>query len=194
MWIRKLAKFIIKGVVRDSFWCLYGPRLWRQSPPKELNSFLFVCKGNICRSTFAHYLTLKKLSGTNKMSVFSSGTQVRNSTSSPPQAISVAMEFSLDLKEHRSQQITHEQCKKANIILTMEGWQWRELRRRYPDCKKQIFLLSQFEQNERSIVKGYHKFNIYDPYGKKDKYFRQCFQRIESCVDGVLSLKSGKAK
>lgn len=192
MKIRQFAKFIIKGLVWDFIWDLYGPWVWRQQSPCNLGTILFVCKGNICRSAFAHYLASRRFAkdfGAGVINVMSSGLEVRQSEPSPQHAVSVAKDFGVDLEGHSSQQITLEQCQVSDLILAMEGWQWRELRRRFPSCKNRIFLLSQFAPKGDFGIKGYNKYNITDPYGKGDGDFRICFQRIECCLDGIVSLE-----
>ena len=62
-----LKKFI-KGTTREFYWRIYGRAIQNPQMPDAPGSFLFICKGNICRSPFAEHLA-KKIAQKKKVSV-----------------------------------------------------------------------------------------------------------------------------
>ena len=49
------------------YWSVYGRTICNPRLPQNINSILFVCKGNICRSPFAEYYASKYLNTSIKL-------------------------------------------------------------------------------------------------------------------------------
>ncbi|MBT3806050.1 MAG: hypothetical protein HOG03_15820 [Desulfobacula sp.] len=183
--IREILKKIIKQYPKDLYWKFHGKSLLNKQFPDHVTSLHFVCKGNICRSAFAHLLSLKlfnDLEG-NRFSISSSGLAVNQPEASPRDAIKIAAEhFNVSLEMHESVPITEEICDREDIIIVMEGWQLSAVQKKFPDCKNKYYLLAQFELNSNERRAGYERYNIPDPYGKGEKAFLKCFSRIERCL------------
>ncbi|MGD9209746.1 MAG: hypothetical protein PVI90_03170 [Desulfobacteraceae bacterium] len=187
--IRNFLKLIIKGYLRDFIWNFYGRRYFQAKLPQTASSFLFICKGNICRSAFAHYMA-EKLSTEKSYVMTSAGIKVTKPEKSPDDAIAAAEAFGISLHAHRSVPISLDMCRKADMILVMEAWQLVKVREQFPEFDNRVFLLSQFEHNVNQRYNGWEKYNILDPYGKGCDAFQNCFQRIERCLAGLLKQTS----
>lgn len=182
---RDFAKLLIKGYLRDWFWNVYGKKFDWANVPNTATSFLFVCKGNICRSAFAHYMA-EKNSAEKNITIASAGIKVAQSEKSPPDAIQAAKNFGVSLQQHRSVPISLAQCRKADMILVMEALQGAMVRRKFPQYQQRVFLLSQFEDTVGQPYTGWDRYNIADPYAKGTAAFQDCFERIDRCIKGLL--------
>lgn len=72
--------------------------------PQQVTSILYVCKGNLCRSPFAEYLSRKIIQkkGIRSLKVESAGLQVNRSRPSPKEALIAAESFGIDMRAHKS--------------------------------------------------------------------------------------------
>jgi len=179
----------IKIILKDV--CLYfnSPKIDNPKLPKHVNSILFVCKGNICRSPFAEYVANKIASERSLKRVVSSsaGLIVRASLASPHEVLEVAEKFGVNLIDHKSNGITNRLAESSDMIIAMETWHVTRLREMFPMNGDKIFLLPLFERNARRWRWSYERYNISDPYGKPLPYFQECFHRIERCIDEMFS-------
>lgn len=185
--LRFLRKIKLHG--RDLFWGIFGHFLVNPPFPKKPQSFLFICKGNVCRSPFAEYLARKMVkNGLWKAAEFSSaGLKVSIRNPPPSAAISAARQFGVSLKDHFSTQLTTEMMEKNDIVLVMEGCQFKELRRLYPQFKNKVFLTPLYARNEEKGSGYYDRYNIQDPYGGRTEDFVACFRRINRCIEATLN-------
>jgi protein-tyrosine-phosphatase len=186
--IRKLKRKILYNL-KDIFWGFKGRGIQNPELPEKVESIMFVCMGNICRSPFAEKLMKKILEerGMEAIRVSSSGLIVKEPTPSPGGAIEAGKSFGVDLTGHISTQLTSEMVDNSDMILAMEPWQWEELKELYPDKTNKIFLLSLFEDSNGGNINPYLKYNITDPYGRGVSQFVACYNRIENCLIGILS-------
>lgn len=176
----------IRDLLKDLCWMGYGPRLFTRLRTSRPHSLHFICKGNICRSAFAHhygraFFANSALAG---LYITSSGLSVGESESPPVDAVAMAEQHGVSLFGHSSVATDLQMCEEADMILVMEGWQLKELRRRFPATRKKSYLLAQFDPDGDKLF-GYRKFNIIDPYGKGEESFAICFQRIVRCLEGL---------
>ena len=85
---------------------------------------MFVCTGNICRSSMAEEMMkslLKEKGLEDRFSIYSSGTAVDKSRAASDNAISALKEIGLDLTAHRSKHTSRELIDKADLVLAMTG-------------------------------------------------------------------------
>lgn len=189
--MRKIRGFLkkIKNILRDVWWHINGTNF--RNPPflPTTSSIIFVCKGNICRSTFAHYLITQNINKKGRyknLKVDSAGLRARTGTASPSTAIQVAQEFSVDMEMHRSKLLTQSMADTADMLIAMEPNQVRRLQHLYPHRRQHIYLMAEFDQKWRNNYYGWSKYHIQDPYGKDHDQFRTCFQRLKRSVEGLL--------
>jgi protein-tyrosine-phosphatase len=109
------------------------------------------------------------------------------SAPSPDLATRVAKTRGVELMDHRSKPVTTDMIENTDMIFTMEHRQAVFMRKTFPDHVQKIFLLPLFDTNPPPGGDFALRYNIPDPYGKSDKEFLECFQKIESSIEGFLS-------
>jgi protein-tyrosine phosphatase len=171
----------IKAPVKSMLWRFRG--LGTQNPPlpAPVNSVLFVCLGNICRSPFGAELAgrLIREAGTNGVRCTSAGIRPSQAERSPEPACQASEAFGLSLREHRPQALTRELIDSHDIVWVMEQAQLTHLRAEYPAYRDRIFLLSLFDTQPRN---AYERYNIADPFGDTLSGYEACYQRIERAL------------
>jgi protein-tyrosine-phosphatase len=82
---------------------------------------LFVCTGNTCRSALADAIARKVVveRGLSDVEVQSAGTSAWDGAPASDGALLVGMERGLDLSQHRSQTLTRELVRDADLVLAM---------------------------------------------------------------------------
>jgi protein-tyrosine phosphatase len=180
----------IKARLRDAYWDIYGRRLRSLSPMKKPKVFLFICKGNICRSPFAEKFA-RHLTVGGDSSFQSAGIDVTAPNPPPPAAVKASEEFGIQMKDHKSRPLTNEMMQEADEVLVMEILQLNQLKRQFPMEADKIYPLAFFENGETAPAGGYEKYNIQDPYGSPVSEFIRCYRRIGRCVTGLL--QAGKS-
>jgi len=148
---------------------------------ERLNHVIFVCKGNICRSVFAELLMEQKLTGESIL-IESCGIEVSEKKPSPHNACLAAKTFGLDLNTHLSKGLDLCDLTGADLILTMEYWQYKLLLKHYPEKKRQLKMLRDY-----APFPEYLFCNIADPYGQSYKEFETCFKQIGRSIDNLIT-------
>jgi protein-tyrosine phosphatase len=180
------GKKILKRVAKNIYWNVYGCTIRNPAFPKKARSILFICKGNICRSPFAERLVAKYLNDSQRYNISSAGIYVDEPKSPPPEAISSALTFGINLHDHKSRPIRYSLMEEHDIIIAMEAWQYKYLRELFIEFEQKIFLFPLLPHDGREHSKGYLKYNIQDPYGKYINEFEECFNRIDSCAKSLI--------
>src|SRR5947208_2161515 len=82
---------------------------------------LFVCTGNTCRSPLAEAIARKIAieRGLQDVEAISAGTSAHDGAPASDGSLLVGMERNMDLGQHRSQQLTKELVRDADLILVM---------------------------------------------------------------------------
>jgi len=144
---------------------------------RHVNHIIFVCKGNICRSSFAEfYLKSKKLG--RDWIIESCGLDVDQGVNSPSNALSVAEEFGVDLSSNKSKSLSVTNIDNSDLIVAMEYVHFNTLLAKFPRKKNQIVLLRDFAPWPESLA-----CNIDDPYGCGLDEFRACFTTMKCALD-----------
>jgi len=168
----------IKGILKEIYWFFYSFFYKKGILPKSINSILFVCKGNIIRSIFAEKMMHKMIM--TMENIESAGVEAKPGSSSPANAIEIAKNYNIDLKQNKSKQLKLEMIKKNDIIICMEVWHKKRIIAKYPEYKNKIFLMAHtLNTNSKQY---YLAHNIPDPYGKTKKEFVECFNKIEESI------------
>ena len=179
----------IKGSIKDVYLYFNSPKVENPILPRFAKSILFVCKGNICRSPFAEYIArnIALERSLNGIVFFSAGLQVPVSLQSPQEVLEAAEKFGVNLNAHKSTGITNRVAESCDMIIAMESWHVKRLKKMFPMHGDKIYLLPLFERNNRKWKWSYERYNISDPYGKSLPYFQECFHRIARCIDEIFS-------
>lgn len=179
----------LRSPLGDLYWYFYGWRIKRPQMPLSPKSFLFVCRGNICRSPFAEHLA-KRIAKKNQPFQFhfgSAGIEVGNVVPPPDLAKEVAKNFGVNLDAHLSKSILQVELKGYDMVVVMEVKHLKVLARQFPELGNKIFLLPFFETMNSCRIFGSNRYNIPDPYGKDRDEFIRCFKRIKVCVEHMLT-------
>ena len=150
-------------------------------PPASIQSILFVCTGNTCRSPLAEGF-LKKLLERNslrRIEIGSAGLTAFPGSPASFQALRVARENSLSLEKHQARLVTPELIDQADLIVVMEPGHRRQLLDLHPQAAGKILLLRHFARY------GSRERGIPDPYGLNLEVYRFCFEDIKECVKSL---------
>ncbi len=135
---------------------------------------LVVCHGNICRSPFA----AARLAGY----LAPAGVHVRSAgfigpnRACPPEAVAAAARRGVDLAAHRSQLLTADAARRAELIVVMDPAQGRAIRDRFGRLRRDILVLGDLDPAPLATR------TIQDPVDQCFEVFEQSYARIECCV------------
>ena len=154
--------------------------------PDSVQSVLFVCKGNICRSPLAeaYFRSLVEKEGRH-ITVRSAGLETTPGRPADAKAKAVALEHRLSLEEHATTQVHRELLDQMDLIIVMEIGQKDRIQRLYPRSKGKVVLLGRFD--------FVGSLEIADPYSGTREDFLSCFQQVSRCCDVLaagLAVKS----
>lgn len=138
---------------------------------------LLVCHGNVCRSPFATVILGRWLAPA-RISVTSAGF-VGPSRKSPADAIHAAHRRGVNLTTHRSRVLDSTLVRNADLVVTMDAAQAREIRRRFRKPLSQILVLGDFDPD---LSEGRA---IADPFGRPPTEYDRVYARIERCAAGL---------
>lgn len=133
-----------------------------------IDNILVVCEGNICRSPMAQMLLAQQLPS---VRVTSAGCSALAGRGADPCAIELMAERGIDLGGHVAVDLSLEQMRTANLILTMTADQRRRVEAGYPFSKGKVFRLGEFE-----------KIDVVDPYRKGRAVFEMSLSQIDKSL------------
>ena len=140
-----------------------------------MNSVLFICTANICRSPIAMGLLRAKVAGTGEnWRIESAGTWAIDGAPAAVNSQLVLAEMGIDISNHRSRMVREKMLGEFNLILTMERGHKEALRIEFPQYRDRIYLLSE-------MVGGI--FDIHDPIGRPLDEFRDTALEINQILD-----------
>lgn len=147
----------------------------------ERAHLLFVCYGNICRSPMAERYARRRLDQTEvPATVESTGFHDTTGRESPAAAVEVAAAHDVDLGDHRSDQVSAEMLRTADLVLLMDVRNYRLLRDRFPAMVQKAAFLRVFGDGTR------WSFEIADPYGGDRGSFDRAYGQVAGAVDGLV--------
>ncbi len=170
----------VRRAVRDAGAWLDSLHIKNPAVAGPVQSVLFVCLGNICRSPFADRLARKRFHDAG-IQCASAGIVAKQSNRCPDDARAVAAEYGVSLSDHQPTLLTPELIEGFDLIVVMEADQVRQLRRRYPQATRRIVLLSLFDPEAR----GSDRFRIEDPFLRPRSEFLACFRRIDRALQAL---------
>lgn len=142
-------------------------------------NILFVCHGNICRSTAAHYIALNRIENeklTDTFSVDSCGVsdeEEGNPIYPPMQRVLQAN--GVKIYDHKAKQITKGLYDWADIVLVMDYYNLSAIKRYFGSSNK-VHLLYEFIDGS--------SLDIDDPWYTRD--FQKAFNQIKIGVNNLL--------
>jgi protein-tyrosine phosphatase len=155
--------------------------------PDSVQSVLFVCTGNICRSPLAeaYFRSLVEKEG-RPMTVRSAGLETTPGKPADARAKAVALEHRLSLDEHATTQVHMELLDQSDLIIVMEMAQKDRIQRLYPRSKGKVVLLGRFD--------SVGSLEIADPYSGASEDFLSCFQQMSRCCDTLTARLGVKSR
>ena len=178
--LREAAVYLVRrmNIVRPQYERWAAVRL-----PDSVQSVLFVCKGNICRSPLAesYFQSLVEQEG-RQMTVRSAGLETTPGKPAHANAKAVALQHRLSLDAHATTQVHKELLDQSDLIIVMEIVQKNRIHRLYPKTKGKVVLLGRFD--------SVGSLEIADPYSGTSEDFHSCFQQVSRCCD-VLAARLG---
>jgi protein-tyrosine phosphatase len=151
---------------------------FRTIDPHKVGRLVFVCRGNISRSAFAHAVAAGE-----SVDCTSIGLSTSTGTPAPDVARQVAREFGISLDHHAATSITDYQPRTDDLLLLMELRHARPLRSGGIPAER-IALLGHWARPIR--------YHIHDPHTLSPEYYRSCFAILAPAVRNLVhELKQG---
>ncbi len=161
-WVRRRAEAIVTRSLRSN----RRPRL------------IFVCQGNICRSSFAEYLFAAECpDNVAGVDVGSAGMLPVIGRPSPREAVGAARIFGVDMGAHRSRHLDLEMATSSSLFITFDGSNAEHIRLRFPDLEIPVLALGDFL--DRAV-------DINDPIGRDEAHFEACYSVISSAIHRLI--------
>ena len=175
-------KIKFKRFIRDLWQSIAYLATRKKIDIKNINHIVFVCTGNICRSSFAEYLLRKKIEH-RQIRIESCGLDVTQAVCSPIEAVIAGEAHCVDLRAHRSKSVDECDLTNADLIIPMDYGHYYRLISIYPEYKTKIKLLRDFMKKPYGLI-----CNIHDPFGLDQNEFNNCFKNIKFCLDGIIKI------
>lgn len=137
-----------------------------------MNSILFICIGNICRSPMAEGLLKHAVPD---MAVLSAGISALVDKPADPLAVQIMREQGIDIGAHRARNLSAWMVRDADVILTMDARQKRFIEMHYPESANKVFRLCEAAGCD-----------VPDPYRQGLAAFRYSCNLISQGVDELV--------
>jgi protein-tyrosine-phosphatase len=144
---------------------------------RAARSLLFVCHGNIIRSTFAAHVLQHVLGSTTGIAVMSAGVEAVRGQPAHPCAMRLAEALHVDMRSHTASRLSPEHVQIADVIFAADLLQLTAIRRRFPEARDKTFLLA--------CLAPLTPLEIADPVNGDDEVFAKCFIHILDAVHPI---------
>lgn len=130
---------------------------------------LFICHGNICRSTLAESVFTHKVKtlGLADRFVIDSFATSREEIGNPPHrgTVNKLREMNIPLVPHRAKQITWKDYEDADYVIGMDRWNIKNLNRMLKgDPEGKVYKLLSFVGSDRDIADPWYTGNFDETY------------------------------
>lgn len=170
--IRKLTKWLDYGLAR-----LRSRRHAHQLlTARPVRRVLVVCYGNIYRSPFAAaYL---QAFGGDALEVRSAGFHSSEGRSVKPSFIEIARQLRVDLSKHHSRLVQRDDLNWADIVLIMDGHNYRMMHYHYPDCLTKTLWLGAVSPDTPILID--------DPYNSSPEQQWRIARQLDAACESLL--------
>jgi protein-tyrosine phosphatase len=159
-------------------------RRWATSRVRKLGlpgSVTFICHGNICRSPYAAAAFCQRLSPSLRALIrVDSAGFIGPGRAVPQSGRAVAAMRGVDLAAHRSKLVTAAVGAVGELVVVMEPWQARALRKLCGRNGGTLVVLGDFDRDPIATRA------IADPIGQRETVFHETYTRIDRCLDELL--------
>lgn len=139
----------------------------------KVKRLVFICKGNVCRSPFAESVARQcGLPTTSYGLVTNQGTVVN------PIASRIALQFGVNMTEHRTKQLNVEELEDGDLIIGMEPSHCESHWYTGVRVDVQFALIGLLEPTNK-------KPYLHDPYGLSDSYYYYCLSYIQRTLSAI---------
>lgn len=145
-----------------------------------MNSIIFVCLGNICRSPIAEGVARQIAAEKNlNINIDSAGTGSWHIGEAPCEnSIKVAKQNGVDIASYRARQVTKKDFEQFDLIVALDSSNYNDLKRL---GAKNLVKLGEF---------GYDGADVPDPYFFNGfDGFNEVYKMVESCVENLFETK-----
>ena len=142
-----------------------------------MNSVIFVCLGNICRSPLAEGIAKKIVEQKGlHVRVASAGTSGWHADEAPcTNSIKVAQKNGIDISSFRASQITKQELGEFDIVIALDESNYADLKKL---GAKNLYKLGEFGYNNQDVPDPYF-FNGFEGFDK-------VYEMIEICVSRMF--------
>jgi protein-tyrosine-phosphatase/predicted ATP-grasp superfamily ATP-dependent carboligase len=149
---------------------------------RNIKKILFICYGNICRSPFAERYAKKVL--IKSYQIESAGFYHEDGRTCPENIKRVAMNWAIEMKNHRSKRVNKEMVDKAELIVAMDLENVTNLEREFPGASMRTILLGPLGKEKNLIIE--------DPYNKDDESTYSILNQIVISIEALkIKLRNG---
>lgn len=147
-----------------------------------MKNVLFVCLGNICRSSMAHGILQAELKkrGLDHIEVDSAGTSNWHIGNPPDsRAIDTAAKHGIDISDQRARQLTKQDFENFDLIVAMDADNYADMKAMAPEAgSKQLVMCLDFS----SMTNG---GNVPDPYYGGQQGFDLLVGMLQDACEGI---------
>lgn len=147
---------------------------------KSMNSIIFVCLGNICRSPIAEGIARKIAEQKNlNINIDSAGTGDWHVGEAPcNNSVKVAKQNGIDISAYRARKITKEDFKQFDLVVALDENNYNDLQ----------------SMGATNLVKlgefGYDGADVPDPYFFNGfEGFLEVYKMVDNCVSNIFQIK-----
>jgi protein-tyrosine-phosphatase/predicted ATP-grasp superfamily ATP-dependent carboligase len=169
---------VVRKLLRRWWLCRPGRQYLRRRAIRAVlhaRTFLFICKGNVCRSPFAE-LVARDLFGEH-VDVISAGYLDLPPRNCPEYAVAAASSMGLDLSTHVSRPLRDVDISRADVAFVFDLEDVVELAARYPSLRHRFHLLGALDPPAPLFIP--------DPWDSGEDNMRATYRRIAKAVQSL---------